>query len=795
MKRKAIYILSVILLTILPLKINAFSGSITINCPKNIIGAGERMTCTMMINPVDGLIYGASTQISVGNKNLKIITSTLNDEFKYGSCDGNVCDAYDLPKKGNIALGTVTIEASSAVNTTTALVLTNSRITMIEECGTSNCKKEEINVPNSQVNIRIASNNNELNDLQVDGTSILNNLTFSTDKDSATIAASAKDQHAKVTGTGHVKVNYGENKFNVNVTAENGSVKTYTITIIRNDNRSSDNNLKELKVSKGKINFRENTTTYNVEVDTDVESINIEGIVKDSKSSVTGTGNKSLKLGNNRFHINVTAENGSIKTYTINVNRKDNRSSNNNLKSLTINPGKIDFRSDKTEYEIAVDYEISKITIEATPEDEKSKIEGLEEKELQVGENNFEIKVTAENGSRKTYKLKIIRNIEVIETVNNKAKNITIKSHKFNFNPNVTEYTLETRLHELEINVELENSTAKYEIKGNENLHDGSLIQITITDAEGNSNIYAITIYNPNEEKSSNGILDWAIFKTPKYILYITIVVSIIIIIILLVLVSKEKNNLKKMLSKKHHHIEDSNELNDYNNPLLGEPTYETLEMAKIDLEDYLSEERKAKRRKGIKESEEDIKTLRDELEEKIAILEDAENALEDIKNDTETKKNKKSKEKLTKAAEDLEVTAINIETIMDKDLEDYDEEVIKPKETRSSKRASKKIDLIDVEGLLSEPEMKDDIDDLINASTISKNSEIKETRSSKNKKVKETKEEVDKESAKATKEETKEESKTTSKKKKSKKKKSSTTSKKSNDDLLDQILSNNYKK
>ncbi|HAB65784.1 MAG TPA: hypothetical protein DCE23_00305 [Firmicutes bacterium] len=792
MKRKAIYILSVILLTILPLKINAFSGSITINCPKNVIGAGEEMTCTMMIKPVDGLIYGASTQISVGNKNLTIVSSTLNKEFKNGSCDGNICDAYDLPKKGNIALGTVTIEASSAINTTTALVLTNSRITMIEDCGTNNCKKEEISVPNSQVNVRIASNNNELNDLQVDGTSILNNLTFSTDKDSATITASAKDQHAKVTGTGHVKVNYGENKFNVNVTAENGSVKTYTITIIRNDNRSSDNNLKELKISKGKINFRENTTTYNVEVDTDVESINIEGVVKDSKSIVTGTGNKSLKLGNNRFHINVTAENGSVKTYTINVNRKDNRSSNNNLKSLTINPGKIDFRSEKTEYEIAVDYEISKITIEATPEDEKSKIEGLEEKELQVGENNFEIKVIAENGSRKTYKLKIIRNIEVVETANNKAKNITIKSHKFNFDPNVTEYTLETRLHELEINVELENPTSKYEIKGNENLHDGSLIQITITDAEGNSNIYAITIYNPNEEKSSNGILDWPIFKTPKYILYITIVVSIIIIIILLVLVSKEKNNLKKMLSKKHHHMEESNELNtDYNNPLLGEPTYETLEMAKIDLEDYLSEERKAKRRKGIKESEEDIKTLRDELEEKIAILEDAENALEDIKNDTENKKNKKSKEKLTKAAEDLEVTAINIETIMDKDLEDYDEEAIKPKETRSSKRASKKIDLIGVEEMLSEPEMKDDIDDLINASTISKNSEVKETRSSKNKKAKEIKEEVEKESPK-----TSEEPKSTSKKKKSKKKKNSTTtSKKSNDDLLDQILSNNYKK
>lgn len=787
MKKNKILILSVVLLAILPLKISAFSGSVSISCDKTVLGAGETTTCHINGNATDGPVYAVNVK-AVSGANLSIESSSKDSSWE-GSAEGANFDVYtDNLRTGSFSIGSITIKAGDKVDVSSSISLSGASFNYMN--GT---EKVESSVSGNQVTVRIASNNADLNDLQVDGTSVLNSMSFTTNNESVSITASPSDSHSKVSGTGRVNLGYGDNKANVVVTAENGTTKTYTITIKRNDDRSTNNNLKDLRVSKGTLRFNERTTSYTVEVDTDVESITIDGSAKDSKSTVSGTGTKNLRLGRNRFDITVTAENGSTKVYTVTVNRKDNRSSNNNLKSLTLSSGKIDFKSDKTEYELAVDYEVDKISFEAEAEDEKSKITGLEEQELQVGENVINIRVTAENESVKTYKLTIIRNIEVIETVYNKAKNITIKSHKFNFDPDVTQYTLETRLHELEINVELEHENSKYEITGNENLHDGSLVQITITDEDGNSNIYTITIYNPTEANEGTSFFDLPIFKIPKYILYITIAVSTMLVIILAWLVSKESKNIKHMLSKKHVHEDCTPE--DYeNNPLYGEPTYETLEMAKIDLEDYLSEERRAKRKNGIEESEEDIRNIRSELEEKIAILEDAENAIEEIK---------KSKETMEKAAEDLEVTAINIETI---DLDDYEEseEEIKPIQTRTSKRSSEKLDLISNEDQEPSLETTDDIDDIISTNILPNQEEVPSSKQKEDVKPQEesktSKKKTNKSSEKDQTEEQPQKS-TTTKKKKNKKKKStskstttkSSTKKKNNDDLLDQILSQNY--
>lgn len=786
MKKNRILILSVVLLAILPLKISAFSGSVSISCDKTVLGAGETTTCHINGNATDGSVYAVNVKATSG-ANLSIESSSKDASWE-GSAEGANFDVYtDNLRTGSFSIGTITVKAGDKVDVSSSVSLAGASFTYMN--GT---EKVESSVNSNPVTIRIASNNADLSDLQVDGTSVLNSMSFTTNNESVSITASPSDSHSKVSGTGRVNLEYGDNKANVVVTAENGTTKTYTITIKRNDNRSTNNNLKDLRVSKGTLRFNERTTSYTVEVDTDVESITIDGSAKDSKATISGTGTKNLRLGRNRFDITVTAENGSTKVYTITVNRKDNRSSNNNLKSLTLSSGKIDFKSDKTEYELAVDYEVDKISFEAEAEDEKSKITGLEEQELQVGENVINIRVTAENESVKTYKLTIIRNIEVVETVYNKAKNITIKSHKFNFDPDVTQYTLETRLHELEINVELEHENSKYEITGNENLHDGSLVQITITDEDGNSNIYTITIYNPTEANEGTSFFDLPIFKIPKYILYIIIAVSTVLVIILAWLVSKESKNIKHMLSKKHVHDDYTPE--DYeNNPLFGEPTYETLEMAKIDLEDYLSEERKANRKKGIKESEEDIRNIRSELEEKIAILEDAENAIDEIK---------KNKETMESAAEDLEVTAINIETI---DLGDYDEpeEEIKPIQTRTGKRTSEKLDLISNEDQEPSLETTDDIDDIISTNILSNQKESTskpEEETKPQKEVKTSKKKTNKSSEKEDKKEQTSKS-TTPKKKKNKKKKSaskstndkSSTKKTSNDDLLDQILSKNY--
>ena len=86
------------------------------------------------------------------------------------------------------------------------------------------------------------------------------------------------------------------------------------------------------------------------------------------------------------------------------------KSSNTNLKSLEITNLDISFTKDNYLYELEVPYYIADITISAKPEDEKSTISGIGEYQLKLGLNEFEIIVTAEDKTTKTYKINITRN-------------------------------------------------------------------------------------------------------------------------------------------------------------------------------------------------------------------------------------------------------------------------------------------------------------------------------------------------------------------------------------------------
>ena len=88
---------------------------------------------------------------------------------------------------------------------------------------------------------------------------------------------------------------------------------------------SKDNNLKSLTVEGYKLNpaFDKNITEYKLEVNDDVTSLKISALVNDSRAIVSGIGMVNVSEGLNRFEILVTAQNGSIKTYVIEVDVKD----------------------------------------------------------------------------------------------------------------------------------------------------------------------------------------------------------------------------------------------------------------------------------------------------------------------------------------------------------------------------------------------------------------------------------------------------------------------------------------
>lgn len=88
---------------------------------------------------------------------------------------------------------------------------------------------------------------------------------------------------------------------------------------------SKNNNLASLGVEGFTLTpeFNANTLEYSVIVPEDTKEVNLTGTVQDKKASITGVGVHDVNQGNNKFLVTVKAENGSEKTYTINVDVKD----------------------------------------------------------------------------------------------------------------------------------------------------------------------------------------------------------------------------------------------------------------------------------------------------------------------------------------------------------------------------------------------------------------------------------------------------------------------------------------
>ena len=89
--------------------------------------------------------------------------------------------------------------------------------------------------------------------------------------------------------------------------------------------------LKEMHICEGdtviidgyELEFDKNTSEYKITVNHDVTSLDISALAEDSRSRVEITGNGDFKEGENTVTITVTAQNGSTRIYTVNVNRKE----------------------------------------------------------------------------------------------------------------------------------------------------------------------------------------------------------------------------------------------------------------------------------------------------------------------------------------------------------------------------------------------------------------------------------------------------------------------------------------
>lgn len=332
------------------------------------------------------------------------------------------------------------------------------------------------------------------------------------DVNKVTIEVNAEHSLTKVVGDGEKTLVSGTNNFTIGVTAEDGSTSTYTISIIRE--KGSDATLKSLDVLEGTLSpeFESNQEIYDVEVSSEINSLTLNPVLSASTSKYRVTGNSNFKTGKNVVYITVTAEDGTRKTYVINVMKKAN--DNNYLSDLVLDQYDLstEFNKETENYYIDLDRSVTQIEVSATPEDSKAKVSNTGVYNLKVGYNQIDILVTSQSGLIRTYTL----HITVAASSNSNLLSLTTSSDNSympNFKANVTEYDLEVP-HDFDKITVLgvsEDSYASVSGNGTYYLSIGdNVISIVVTAEDKSTTTYHLNVHR---KASSNANLSLIIAK------------------------------------------------------------------------------------------------------------------------------------------------------------------------------------------------------------------------------------------------------------------------------------------
>ena len=308
-----------------------------------------------------------------------------------------------------------------------------------------------------------------------------------------------------VIGNGTYRLTNDTTVVELMVVAEDGSMKTYTVSIEREVKASS--KIIDLVVKDGELypEFHKNTTSYTVLVPYEVTSLDMLVTLEDPLATYVVSGNENFVLGNNTVTILVTATDGQTTTYTINAIRQVNAS--NYLKDLSVVGYTLSPTFNKTtgHYEVTVPNVVDEVQIKATKEDTESTLTGTGYKTLDYGKNTFYVTVTSVSGSVRTYTVVVNRKLEeenLLLTLNSSVGTLTPE-----FDPYTNEYEL--NLPEKTESVTLSGtSSTNTTVTGLGEISVGSLEfehEIIVTSQSGETNTYKLTI---KREASSNTELE-----------------------------------------------------------------------------------------------------------------------------------------------------------------------------------------------------------------------------------------------------------------------------------------------
>lgn len=207
-----------------------------------------------------------------------------------------------------------------------------------------------------------------------------------------------------------------------------GYVKTSLLTTTKpEEEKSADKALKSLKVKPEGLDpeFNPDTTIYSLTVGADVDKLEIEAEAASDKAKVEITGNDELKDGENTVKITVTAEDGTARTYTINVTKAaktDIVLKSLKVKGYDLNPA---FDPDVFTYKLTLkDDSVTKLDIEALAISDDYEVTITGNENFKNGQNIVKIIVKAKDSDDETtYKIYVNKSTESAGIVSAKDSN------------------------------------------------------------------------------------------------------------------------------------------------------------------------------------------------------------------------------------------------------------------------------------------------------------------------------------------------------------------------------------
>ena len=228
---------------------------------------------------------------------------------------------------------------------------------------------------------------------------------------------------------------------------------------------------------------------------------------------------------------------------------KPEESNNKDLKSLSVGDSlelTPAFSADVTEYTLAVGEDVTSLDVEAVADDENAKVEITGNDNLLMGENTVEIKVTAEDGTVRTYTINVTKGDTAAIAENTiSLETLSIDGYTLSpaFSKNIYEYTLDipdTSVTSLNVNAISDTDDASIEIIGNNNLQLGeNVITILVKSADGSEvTTYQViaNIHEPEKTQIIAGIDNEDLF------LYGGVGLAALVVIIIIIIVAIVKN-------------------------------------------------------------------------------------------------------------------------------------------------------------------------------------------------------------------------------------------------------------